>query len=58
MKCVWIRPLVLRPQIKKVPANTQKVRLRDALRKTRNGSIIVICAVAGSGGGSLPGAAP
>ncbi|MCY1330003.1 hypothetical protein D9M69_156240 [compost metagenome] len=46
MKCVWIRPLVLRPQIKKVPARTQKAWVRAASRNTTNGAR----SVSGAGG--------
>ena len=38
MKCVWIRPLVLRPQTKKVPNNTQNVRLPETPRSTWSGA--------------------
>ena len=49
MKCVCTSPLVLRPQMKKVPARIQKVRLDDASRSTRNGvrQFIVTAAVTG-----------
>ena len=36
MKWVWIRPLVLNPQMKKVPASTQNAPLPETSRKTRN----------------------
>jgi hypothetical protein len=34
---VWIRPLVLNPQMKKVPNRTQKVWLPDAARRAWSG---------------------
>jgi hypothetical protein len=37
MKCVCTRPLVLRPQMKNVPARTQNARVRAASARTANG---------------------
>ena len=37
MKCVWIRPLVLAPQMKKVPNSTQKTLVRAASRRMTRG---------------------
>ena len=35
MKCVWMSPLVLSPQMKKVPASTQNVGLRQTIAQRR-----------------------
>ena len=39
MKCVWISPLVLRPQMKKLPKSSQNVRVRATLASTASGSM-------------------
>src|SRR2546427_4763672 len=49
MKCVCTRPLVDRPQMKKVPASSQKVRLRAASASTLKG-VPKFMAMAGGGG--------
>jgi hypothetical protein len=36
MKWVWIRPFVLKAQMKKVPASTQNAPLPETSRKTLN----------------------
>ncbi|MNN88370.1 hypothetical protein D3C81_2060460 [compost metagenome] len=57
MKCVWIKPLVLRPQMKKVPNSIQKVRLEATLRRITNGVANVIFAATGTVRG-VAGSAP
>src|SRR5471030_1199956 len=43
IKWVWIRPLVLKPQMKKVPNMIQNTRLPETLRSTWNGVAKVMC---------------
>ena len=52
MKWVWIRPLVLSPQIKKVPNSTQNTRFLSAPRSSRSGSRKDIGATPAAGGAS------
>ena len=59
MKCVCTRPLVLRPQMKKVPARIQKVRLVETSFSTRNGVAKFMAGTAAAGvAGCVPGFSP
>ncbi|MNS75198.1 hypothetical protein D3C72_1087020 [compost metagenome] len=58
MKWVWIRPLVDSPQIKNVPASSQKVCVRAASRSTTKGPRSVSGAGGPDGAGAVPGSSP
>ena len=39
IQCIWIRPLVLKPQTKKVTNRTQNVAVREASRSATSGEV-------------------
>ncbi len=55
---VWIRPLVLRPQMKKVANRTQKVQLPEASRKAASGERNSVSRPRSWGGGGVTAASP